>query len=116
MPKAILQEKRVAVNTPVFDESVIVDTLLNDENDDILDLPPLIEAGSPTLSKVNMSDITTFLAKTGYQQVSLARFFARAPQRSWPLEGDFPNLSPIFHKAFLVPYTSIFTAFHNSNR
>ena len=69
VPKAILQEKRVAVNTPVFDESVIVDTLLNDENDDILDLPPLIEAGSPTLSKVNMSDITTFLARTGYQQV-----------------------------------------------
>ena len=65
-PKSMLQENKriIAVNTPVFDESVIVDTLLNEEEED---LPPLIEAGSPSsISKINMSDITSFMAKTGF--------------------------------------------------
>ena len=56
-----VENKRIiAVNTPVFDESVIVDTLLNEEEED----NNLIDQGS--ISKINMSDITSFMAKTGF--------------------------------------------------
>ena len=54
------------VNAPVFDETILVDTLLdNDENI----IESIDDLGSPTLSKVNMGDITSFLAKTGMHQV-----------------------------------------------
>ena len=51
----------------MFDESVVVESMLfnNDTNAETV-----IDAGSPSLSKVTMGDITTFLAKSGHQQVS----------------------------------------------
>ena len=61
----VQENKRLAaaVNTPVFDESVIVDTLLNEDSEE---LPPMEVSGSPTLTKINMSDISSFMAKTGF--------------------------------------------------
>ena len=51
-------------NTPVFDESVVVESMLNNEE---TNADTLIEASSPSLTKVTMGEITTFLAKSGFQ-------------------------------------------------
>ena len=68
----VLQEnisKKMPVNAPVFDETILVDTLLDNDENIIESIDSL---GSPTLSKVHMGDITSFLAKTGvHQQVIL---------------------------------------------
>ena len=58
--------KPVISNTPVFDESVVVDNLLTNDEVNI----ETLDAGSPSLSKVTMGDITTFLAKSGHHQVN----------------------------------------------
>jgi hypothetical protein len=57
-------QKVSVIHGPVFDDSVIVDTLLNDDNDAIIDT---LDPG--TLSKVTLGEITTLLAKTGHHQV-----------------------------------------------
>ena len=54
------------VNAPVFDETILVDTLLDNDENIIESIDSL---GSPTLSKVQIGDITSFLAKTGIHQV-----------------------------------------------
>ena len=64
----VLQEnisKKMPVNAPVFDETILVDTLLDNDENIIESIDSL---GSPTLSKVHMGDITSFLAKTGVHQ------------------------------------------------
>ena len=58
------------VNAPVFDETILVDTLLDNDENIIESIDSL---GSPTLSKVQIGDITSFLAKTGIHQVVLCK-------------------------------------------
>ena len=68
----ILQTPKPLIsNTPVFDESVVVDNLLtnNEANYESTLHCAQDTAGSPSLSKVTMGDITTFLAKSGHHQV-----------------------------------------------
>merc|ERR1712051_1147913 len=62
--------KPLISNTPVFDESVVVDNLLtnNEANYESTLHCAQDTAGSPSLSKVTMGDITTFLAKSGHHQ------------------------------------------------
>ena len=69
-PKLIISQdhqKKLASKTPVFDETVMVDTLLTNNE------PTMIEqesnASSPTLTKVTMGEITSFLVKSGQHQV-----------------------------------------------
>ncbi len=58
-------ERKSEVVAPVFDDSIAVDQMLNNDEPS---KSVFQDAGDPTLTKITLGEITSFLAKTGHHQ------------------------------------------------